>query len=160
MSVTRVSGTEHDGSSLFATINKTNIPLIKVSYGDSVEKGDGQGMGTQAISAVTPGTYKPEMGKMTLRNSVYRALLMPRLPQIGGSNVPLSITISFINPDVGSDSDLWLPCYFVKSSLSPDNTNKGVEVEVEFKVQQYFWTDSRTTKNSIVGAFAIGITTL
>lgn len=156
--ITRVSDTEHDGSSLFMTIGKTNVRLIKASYGDKVEKGDVQEMGTQAISAVTPGTYKPENMKVTMRNSVWRAVFMPRLPIQGASNTPLSIVISYINPDVGSDSDRAAPAFYVGSSISPDNTNKGVDVDVEFKVQQYYWTDKRTTKNSVVGAFAIGIT--
>ena len=154
--ITRTSGTEHDGSSIFLVIGTTAIRAIKASYGDKMEKSDVVEMGTQFISAVTAGTYKPDEAKITFRNSVWRSEFMPKLPFMGSSNSPITVVIQFTSPDAGSDSDLWKPCYYTGSSLSLDSSNKGVEVDVTFKVQQYYWTEARTTKNSIAGGLAIG----
>lgn len=160
MSITRASGTEFSGSDVFATFGTTTIRCIKASYGDKMEKGDVQEMGTQFILAVTAGTYKPEEGKITMRNSVWRTEFLPLVPRMGGSNVPGSVVISYNNPDIGTDSDLWRPCYYVGSSISPDNSNKSVDVDLTFKVQQYYWGDQRTTKNAIAGGLHLGLSRL
>lgn len=160
MSITKTSGIEADGSCIFLVVGTHAIRTIKITYGDSMEKSPVLEMGSQFISAVTPGTYKPEAAKVTLRNSVWRAEFLPRLPIFGSANSPISAIVQTTIPGLGQDTDLWSPCYYVGSSLSPDNTNKSVDVDLTFYVQQYWWGDSRRTINSLAGAFAIGQNTL
>ena len=157
MSIERTSGVEFDGSSVFMVIGTKAIRAVKASYGDSVEKGDVYEMGNQLLAAVTPGQYKPELAKVTFRNSVYRAEVLPRLPMLGSANSPTSVVIQYTCPGIGTDSDLWKPCWIVGTTISPESSNKGIEVELTFKVQQYFWGDTRTTKNAIAGSVAVGI---
>jgi hypothetical protein len=151
MTIQRVTNTEFDGASTFIVIGTHTIPAIKASYSDKVEKGEVAEMGNQGIAAVTPGYYKPEMGKITFRNSVWRKLFLPLIPIMGSANSPTSIVVSYLNDGIGSDSDLWKPCWYVGSSLSPESSNKAIEVECEFKVLQYFWGDDRKIKNSVAG---------
>lgn len=154
--ITRTSGTEGDGSCVFFTVGTTVIRTLKISYDDMVEKSPVQEMGTQAITAVTPGTYKPSLAKVTLRNSVWRAEFLPKLPFMGSANSPIVATVQFTIPDTGSDSDLWSPCYYVGSSISADASNKANEVDLTFFVLQYYWTEARLMKNSVAGALALG----
>jgi hypothetical protein len=154
--ITRTSGIEGDGSCVNWVVGTTTIRTLKASYGDMVEKGAVQEMATQFIGAVTPGTYKPEMMKITLRNSVWRAEFLPKLPFMGSANSPIVGIVQYTIPGVGIDSDMMSPCYYVGSSLSPDSSNKGIEVDLTFYVQQYYWTEARSTKNSIAGGMAIG----
>lgn len=157
---TRVIDVEVGAESFFFRWGKTDVPMCGCSYGDSLDKGDVFECGQQAVSAITPGTYKPEAAKLKLRRSVWTSLILPKLPKNGFGNFRFPVSVIGNHPEIGSFTDKLSPAYIVKISEAgiEGGSNKGDILELELKVQQYYWNGK--TLNAIKGVPGTGTLTL
>lgn len=156
MAITRVSALETDGTLWTVTFGRHIIRVLKVEGDDALEPADLNEVGTQEVAAQTPGTYKPGNMKITVRNSIWRAVMLPLFPKRGFGNVLVPVTVGYSHPDLGSDSDLMTGCRLIKITKAVDNSNKPNEVALEWKVRQYWHGNDRKTLNAIGGAVATG----
>ncbi len=105
-SVNRVSNVEFDGSCSVITFGIHEIPYLSASYGDALEVERVPQAGQQGTAALTLGRYKADDVSIKFRSSVFRSLLVPRLPSAGFGNVGIDLVVNFIHPGIGDDSDL------------------------------------------------------
>lgn len=157
---TRVIDVEYGAESFFCRMGKTDAPLVSCAYGDSIDKGDVNEIGRQSLSAVTLGTYKPDMAKLKMRRSVWTALIEPKLPANGFGNFRFALTVIGNHPEIGNFTDKMSPCFIVKVNEPgiEGGSNKPDILEIELKVLQYWWNGK--TINRIPGVSTSGTLTL
>ena len=148
---TRVIGVEFDGSSAHITFGVHEIPFLKADYGDSLKPDPVRQTGSQAIAAYTPGQYEVKEAKITFRSSVFRALLLPRLPGGGFGNVRISLVVNVIHPEIGADSDLLQNARLMDVAAAIEASNKGLEVETTWQPDQIYWGSERKHINFLPG---------
>lgn len=154
------TGAGFDGSTVTTTLGKTELKLIKASYGETLDKGVLSYMGSQTQDEITPGNYKTDDLKMTMSSVIFRGIFLPRLPTQGFGNVALPFVISRAHPSIGSDSDLLLGCYCKNLAAAIENSNKAEEVELAWQITQIKWTNARKTINALKGAVPVGAVAL
>ncbi len=156
MGLRRVAGAGLDGSTVTATLGKLEVPLISASYADKLEPGKLSYMGSQQIDELTQGTYSTEDAKLKMSAVIFRTVVMPAMPSIGGGNVRMPIVIGRTHPDLGDDSDLLEGCRITNWPAAVENSNKAEEVELTCTIQQIKWTDQRKTINNLAGVVPSG----
>src|SRR5512145_2020196 len=102
----RVRGVELDGTNITMVIGRTQIDILKCSYGDKLTPEKLRQMGRQDIDSITRGIYDTDDGKFTLAASVFRGELAPLLDTEGFGNRVIPLIFNFNHPELGSDSDL------------------------------------------------------
>lgn len=147
MPFTRVNRIAADGTTVTVTIGKHVIPLLEISYGDSVESEDMSEMGVQEISASTPGQYKTDEITAKMAYDTWSSKFMPLAQKDGFGNERFQMVVSHSHPDLGSDSDLLDPCRYMGSKAAKQNSASPAVMEIKFKTQQVYWTDARKTLN-------------
>jgi hypothetical protein len=145
----RLVGTELDGTTVTMTIGKYQFDILRASYSDRLEVEQLSQMGSQEISAQTPGIYKVDKGKIVMSASVFRGELAPLLDQFGWGNREHSVVVSYTHQDLGSDSDMLTGCRLTMVNAAPENSAKPLEHEFELTYRQIFWTDARLTINRL-----------
>ncbi len=155
----RVIGAGLDGSTVTTTFGKAEIQLIKAAYGDKLETAFLSYMGSQEQDEQSPGSYKTDELKITMTAMIFRSVLMPSFPNNGAGLVKMPIVISRSHPEsnVGGDSDLLLDCRCMNFAASVENSNKIEEVELTWTVRQIKWTRVRKTINQIKLGGAAGL---
>lgn len=156
MPIKTVGGTEFDGSCSFLTIGKTPIPIISASYGDNVETEWVYQTGSQMPEAETPGQYKPADGKIKVRSSVFRSLIMPNLPQWGAANAHTIAVVSYVHAEIGTDSDALHWFRILGGSASVEASAKALEIELTVKYRWVAWTSKRRVFGNNNGGSARG----
>jgi len=148
MAITRVERVALDGTTVTVTFGKVPAACKKASYGDGLETDTLVNMGEQKIAARTLGTYKTEQLKITMDAAEFRANFGDALDASGFGNRKINgIVVTYGSPDLGFDSDMMKPCRFVSLTTSAENSNKAIEVEMTFDVDQVYWTNARKTIN-------------
>lgn len=143
MPIQRRSGLNFDGSCNHLSIGKAEIPFISFSYGDNLKAEWVYRAGQQVPEDDTPGQYEPEEGslKMSARNA--RSLLFPLLPQFGAGNVRRVAIVSFLHPEIGTDSDALIGFRLMGTKTSLEASAKGIEVELKVRYRMVAWTEKR-----------------
>ena len=154
--IRRVTAVECDGSCFTLTIGLTEIPYLSMSYSDNVAPEWVYETGSQVPTADTPGQYKPGDGKLKLRNSVARAIILPNLPQFGAANAKTQAVCNFLHPDVGADSDLLEDFRILGGAASFEASAKAAEIELSIRYRLVRWTDRRICFGNPRGGGAIG----
>ncbi len=148
----RVAGVGFDGSTISTTFGRQPVPLLKASYGDTIEPAFLSYMGSQSQDEQTPGSYKTDPLKITMSSVIFRTVFLPAMPQNAGGSVRIPIVIGRQHPDMGDDSDLLEDCRWTNAAAAVENSNKAEETELTFSVRQIKWSDARKTINQIIQA--------
>jgi hypothetical protein len=149
MGIRIVNGIAFDGGNVWAIIGHTQIPCLKVSYGDKLEKTKLKKLGSQKIDAKTQGTYETEDAKFTIDSVDFRSKIMPLLAQNEFGNLDLSVAVGYQHPDLGADNDLLAGVEWTGLTAAAENSNKALEVEITLIVSQVYWTAQRKTINRL-----------
>jgi hypothetical protein len=148
MRIRRTIGTELDGTTVTVTFGRTQVDVLKSSYGDKISPEAVRQMGSQAIDALTPGIYDTDEGKFSMSASVARGEFIPLLDQFGWGNRLIPLVFSYTHGEIGSDSDYVL-CRITAISNPAEAASKALEVEFTIKPVQILWTDDRKTINRL-----------
>ena len=146
--IQRVRGVELDGTNITMVIGRTQIDVLKCSYGDKLSPEKLRQMGRQDIDSITRGTYDTDDGKFSVSASVFRSDLMPLLDTEGFGNRPIPVIFCFNHPEIGSDSDL-MEARIISISGSGENSSKPNENELGLIIRQIWWTNERKTINDL-----------
>lgn len=160
MPLKRVARVELDGTCVTMSFGKKQVKCVKATYGDAVETATSTPMGMQGIRARTPGTYKVDQLKITYEFSVWRVEMLPYFPNVpatGATNTTMPIVITFGHPEVGFDSDLLERARLVGIGQSVENSNKAMEQETTWDIDQIRWSSQRILLNSAMGLYLPGI---
>jgi hypothetical protein len=149
MGIRQVNGIAFDGGNVWIVIGRTQIPCLKVSYGDKLEKSKISRLGSQKTDAKTQGTYVAEDAKISVESVDFRQYIMPLMAQNEFGNLPLSVMVGYQHPDLGSDNDLLDATEIVGLAAAAENSNKVLEVEFSLNVSQVYWTEARKTINRL-----------
>lgn len=142
---TRVIDGEYDANTFFFRWGILDVPLIGCAYGDSLDKGTLSEIGSQAVTAITLGAYKPEPAKLKVRRSVWTSIVVPKLPKNGFGNLRFPLTVIGNHPEIGSFEDKLSPAYLIKVAEPgiEGGSNKPDVLDIDLMVQQYWW-DGKT----------------
>ena len=146
--IQRIRGYELDGTTITMTVGRTQVDVLKCSYGDKLSPEKLRQMGRQDIDSITRGTYDTDDGKFSIAGSVFRGGLASLLDTEGFGNRVVPIIFSYTHPELGSDSDL-LEARIISLNGSGENSAKALEHEFGLIVRQVWWTDLRLTINDL-----------
>ncbi len=149
MTIQRVDRIAADGTTVTTILGKHQIPALKASYGDKIEREVGSEMGSQQIDYETPGKYSTEVLALTFEYVRFHEDISPLLQTDGFGNERIPIVVAVSHPDLGSDSDLLDQCRFLSQKDSVDNTSGARVVETEWSTNQIYWGDERKTRNKL-----------
>lgn len=153
--IRRVINVEFDGGSGHVTFGRQEVPFIKANYADMLETEVVRTCGSQRQNARTAGTYKTDTCSITFRCSEFRAILLPLFPKNGFGNIRRPIVSNFDHPEIGSDSDLLDGARCVNLAQAIENSNKGLEVETKWELDQIYWGSDRRTINTLDGPLGL-----